>query len=1539
MEKKCVLRAVLLEKDNDMQTILLPMHKEGQYIFYERNNGYEYPLITIEGIEEQWIVKGLNGCSFDSIDASAFVLSGTVVLLVRSRYREYFMYVEEIKETTQFVPYYFEPNNEMVIGRSRDCDIYYPNLMIGRKHAKLLWDGWKWLLTDLESQNGVYVNGRRKSGQEWLNVGDIVYILGLYIVIGVDFISMNNSDGRVIINNSKIHPIRNYSEISYAEALNQNRNTIFDRVTRSGNDLSVEDIELEMPPAPLSNGNMPMLLRMGSQALYGGRALVTGNLFAAFSSLFMPALTQGLTEKDRKEYEAKRKEIYTNYLKRKEEEIASERKREEKLLEYAYPQLSTTLEFAMDKKRLWERRTFDEDFLSIRVGHGNVPMMAKISYQKRKISLEEDELLEDMYEIAEKEYRLQDAPVMINLKQDYVMGIRGSRFQRLRLINHMIMQLILTHSYDEVKLVLLIEGRDEEELDYVRYLPHNWDNNKTIRFFCCNTCDTPQISKYLNKYIEKSDHDISGKKQKIPAYVIFATNKKLYESIECLKKIQEGESYSGISLVAAFEGMPKECKKIVEPYSESAYRLIDLYNVQMPDVHFELDAASYESKLQGMEELMHTKLNIEGMKYLLPDMLTFLELYKVGKVEHLNPLKRWKENNPVKSLAVPLGVGTDGKDFVLDLHEKYHGPHGLIAGGTGSGKSEFIITYILSMAVNYSPDEVAFLLIDYKGGGLADAFVNDKKGIHLPHVIGTITNLDGAAISRSLLSINSELKRRQRLFKEAKGSTEEGTMDIYDYQKMYRNGRVSEPLPHLFIIADEFAELKKQEPEFMDELISIARIGRSLGVHLILATQKPTGVVNDQIWSNTKFRICLRVATKSDSMEMLKRAEAAEIKNTGRFYLQVGYNELFAMGQSAWCGADYIPQDEVYTEVDNKVEFVDNTGQTIMEARPQRKIVETKGKQIVAIVNYLSELAKNEGILPKQLWCEPLPERMDWDELQAFVEKEEGMKALIGMADDPKHQRQFPYQLDMLSFRSMFICGNSGSGKSSYIKTLLYSLVTQYSPEWFCYYILDLSGGALRSYAKLPHCGVYLTEQDEADFLRLLTLLKQMVAKRKQLFMEHDVTTYEAYRKIGKLPLIAFIIDGYANILSFREGNTIHATLYETIRESGAYGIRILLSVNHLNELHSRTRQEVDYRVALQAKDRYEYTDILEIRTTYTIPNLSGRGMCRIEDTTYEYHVAQTDAKEEEQVQALRLKERIEMLCERYQDVGHARMLPRVDGKESYQEFFASFEKGRLPLGYHLKDMKKIALPFQQMSYLSVYFGNPLGRRAVFENIMYTARQNDMCTIIVKRLSDSIFQSFDVGGGEDDILLMEPTADTLMELKNRINKELADRNVYRDAFCEKNGLPRTDKKRILKAARYIRENTRPLLFIFESIADIARLDIPDEEVRLSFEQVYFSRLKGYNIYFVAGFYPEDRDVQGTVMVQNYLSSQMSFIFGGCFDKQYIITPTNSEISGSKKMNPEYDRFIMKYREGLYAMRMPCGELVSEEDEPDEAAII
>lgn len=256
----------------------------------------------------------------------------------------------------------------------------------------------------------------------------------------------------------------------------------------------------------------------------------------------------------------------------------------------------------------------------------------------------------------------------------------------------------------------------------------------------------------------------------------------------------------------------------------------------------------------------------------MPESLGFMEMFKTDNVLQLNVPDRGRNHDSSRSLAAPVGLGGKGELIDLDLHEDAHGPHGLIAGTTGSGKSEFIITWVLSMCVNYSPDEAAFVLIDYKGGGLAGAFDNERY--RLPHLAGTITNLDGAAVARSMVSIQSELKRRQALFNEACDITGEATMDIGKYISYWRQGVLKDPCPHLFVVADEFAELKQQEPAFMDELVSAARIGRSLGLHLVLATQKPTGVVSDQISSNARFRVSLKVADASDSREMIRRPDA-----------------------------------------------------------------------------------------------------------------------------------------------------------------------------------------------------------------------------------------------------------------------------------------------------------------------------------------------------------------------------------------------------------------------------------------------------------------------------------------------------------------------------------------------------------------------------------------------------------------------------------------------------------------------------------------
>lgn len=619
----------------------------------------------------------------------------------------------------------------------------------------------------------------------------------------------------------------------------------------------------------------------------------------------------------------------------------------------------------------------------------------------------------------------------------------------------------------------------------------------------------------------------------------------------------------------------------------------------------------------------------DGLKE-LPNMITFLEMEKVGKVEQLNILNRWNTNDATASLKAEIGVSEDGDLMYLDLHEKFHGPHGLIAGMTGSGKSEFIITYILSMCINYSPDDVAFILIDYKGGGLAGAFENKVTGINLPHLAGTITNLDKAEMDRTLVSINSELKRRQTLFNEARDNLGESTIDIYKYQRFFKEGRVKEAIPHLFIICDEFAELKSQQPDFMDNLISVARIGRSLGVHLILATQKPSGVVNDQIWSNTKFRVCLKVQDEADSKEMLKRPEAASLKQTGRFYLQVGYDEYFALGQSAWCGAKYYPSEKIVKQIDKSINCINDYGIPIKSIQASSsKNVEAKGEQIAAILNSIIEIAKTANKKAKRLWLENIPNIIVTDEV---IEKY-GIKpdpynviAIIGEYDAPEKQKQGIVKYNFLEDGNTLIYGNDGSEKEMLLNTIIYSTCKYHKEEEINYYIIDYGSESLRRFMSLPQVGGIVFSGEEEKYNNLLKLLKEELIKRKKLFVESG-GNYQNYNKTAenKLPIITVIINNFDALYE------VNPNLYEDvsflIRDSVNYGIIFIITANAVNSIHSKLTSNFTNTYAFKLKDASDYSTVLGLRVKTMPRDILGRGFLKSDDV-HEFQTASITREE-----------------------------------------------------------------------------------------------------------------------------------------------------------------------------------------------------------------------------------------------------------------------------------------------------------------------
>lgn len=1554
------MQVVLMEASGRLETLWLPAGRpQGRYSF--RSKPAE--ALCVEAHGGRWYAICGESVRFANCapeQARCIGLTDQLVLVLRSDPGggrdgwQAVLYAEEMTAArSAFHNYRFAAPGELRIGRAASNDIHYENTMVSGSHAVLRKDGEGWSITDNNSLNGVYVNDCRVETAR-LNIGDVIYIIGLRIIIGPDFLSMNCRGRAIYLNQSKLIPL---DRLPAPAPPPQTEDAVFNRQPRRRAAMNLKPIVIEAPPMSMNGNKMPLVLRMGSSMVMSTSSLLAGNVAMMLSSVLFPLLSNRFTDKERKEYEERRNVSYLKYLTRKEAEIEAERRREESVLRQNYPALSRVLQFPFDGGRLWERQRTDDDFLDVRIGAGDVPLLAELNYPKEKFAMDEDPLEQKMYALAEMPVFLHDVPIQTSLTEDYVCGVSGLERDRMDFVNRLMMQLALTHSYDEVKIVLLGNEEALTTLHYVRYLPHVWNDQRTFRFLAAETTDAYQISEYLKHEVE-NDLEQNRRLKEIlkhrPYYVIFALEKRLFDSMEFLKEVLNADENVGVSIVAAFEDLPKECSKIFQLNSTGEHSVVYLKQLDRQSDSFHLDEADPALAEKSMQQVANTSISVVTQAYALPKTYTFLEMFGVGRVEHLNIRERWRRNDPVKSLSTPVGVATDGSLFMLDLHEKYQGPHGLVAGMTGSGKSEFIITYILSMAVNYHPDEVAFILIDYKGGGLAGAFDDAQNGIRLPHLMGTITNLDGSAIQRSLLSIQSELTRRQRIFNQVKSDLGEGTMDIYTYQKLYRAQRVKEPMPHLFIISDEFAELKKQQPEFMDQLISAARIGRSLGIHLILATQRPSGVVNDQILSNTKFRVCLRVQDRSDSMDMLKRPEAAELVDTGRFYLQVGYNEFFALGQSAWCGAEYEPQDEVVVKVDESVRFLDTTGQTYLQMQQEKARTKSEIKQIVAIVRHLSELAQQEQIRTENLWKPPLPEHISLEEVEALYPAGElrGICAAVGLIDDPEMQEQFPFVLDVQNCQNLMVVGESGSGKTTFLQTLLFSLSKTYSSRDVNYYILDFSSKMMKLFQALPHCGAVLTEEQEDAIDRFFVMLREMIQERKALFEKAEVSSFEAYRSVAPMPLVLVVIDNISGLTALQKGNIYFNSLNTYLRDGVSYGIKIVLSAAHLNELSTRARQEVGTRVALHLKDKFEYGDVLNCKCTYTPPERKGRGLTVYHGRPLEYHTAQIQCEGNASEQARKLKEKLGAIARRRTGEPAAKRLTVISEEETYEMFSAKFRQGRIPLGYAIPEVKEVALPLKQFYSLSLYFGNPIGVKPVLNNFLCALRRAKARIYILRRSKDSVFPT--VSEEDANVKVMECTTKSILELQNLLVDEIGARKQIRNQYAAEHGIApdtytpaETDsaeqRKRkeavreelISASADYIAARTEEIVVWFESFYDFCAYS---DETSAILYSAFFNGCKGYNINFIGCFYPNDAaNISVPNLFRQFNPEQMLLLFGGRFDCQGLCAlPT--QYQSQRAVSKEYNRAVMQYRGQFYALSMPCGLLEKAEHDGEDDSI-
>ena len=1243
---------------------ILPKNIDGNYTLKDENeDGKERTLLNIVSKDNHWVIS--TNKSVDLYENGVY--KAEIVLEDYRHYEVRFKKTEEIvivytcpvMEKT-FTCFTVDKTQSIVIGNQEGNGIKYNSPFISPRHSVIGIENNRWVIKVIDARYATYINDEKINGASYINNGDVIFIMGLKITIVDDKMWVNNPNNQVFVSGNifKIFDVpdnnikEEYEERSDIKLYNDK--DYFSRVSQFYETVETTHFILDDAPSLDKPKELPVILTIGPMLTMSmtsvstlvmsflnyqnnqNKNALTATIVMSVAMLAGTIIWPVLTNAYQKRKEARDKERlqskYISYLENKDAELNRISTNQLQILMANNISSLDAYNMVFTKNQnLWRRDIHQKDFLNIKLGIGRIPLNIDYTMPEEHFKPEDDSnLYKRLKGIIEKYENIENAPIIESLTMSKIVSIIGRHDLTKKYVDNLLLQLLFLHSYYDLKVVLFTEPQYEKEWSYLKKAPHTFDNNKDIRFFASNEDDSKEIAQYLlnviNSRIPENDKDEGDLYKSFDSYYLIITDN--YESIKdypLFEKIFKTNSNIGFSVIIVnnnFANLPIECHKFIGVNSETEGGLINselsLDNQKVFQIE-QVGNVDYDAFCVAL-----ANIPIIGQKssFKLPTVYNFLEMYESGNVEQLNSLERWRYNDPVVSLSVPIGVNSIGSNFKLDLHEKAHGPHGLIAGMTGSGKSDFIISYILSMSVNFHPDEVQFVLIDYKGGGLVGAFTNKEAGYKLPHLAGTITNLEKSEIDRTMVAIQTELERRQELFNSAKEKLSEGTIDIYKYQKYYREGLIDVPLSHLFIISDEFAELKSQEPDFMDLLISTARIGRSLGVHLILATQKPSGVVNDQIWSNARFKVCLKVQDANDSNEVIKRPDAAYLKEPGRFYLQVGFNEIFDIGQAAYAESSYIPKEQIHKEIDDNITFINNIGRTIKTINLQKNEQEkVDGEELINVVKYLSSLSEKEHINTRQLWLDPLPKVMYYDDIVKeynYEKTQNVIEAIVGVYDDPARQRQSILTLNFTKLGNAVIY--SSDERNTIMDTILYSLISNYTTNELNIFALDFDGQTLKVFADAPQVGDVLFISETEKIERLFRGIFEEIEKRKVLFQDFN-GSYDFYinNSGNQLPAIIFIIHGYEN---FKETfDEMPEEVEKIAREGARYGIYLIITAVAETALRANLRNNMAQTVPLKLTTQTDY-NMMFGKKAPIIKDCENRGVIARGNGVYEFQTA-----------------------------------------------------------------------------------------------------------------------------------------------------------------------------------------------------------------------------------------------------------------------------------------------------------------------------
>ncbi|WP_423922299.1 FtsK/SpoIIIE domain-containing protein [Frigoribacterium sp. 2-23] len=853
-------------------------------------------------------------------------------------------------------------------------------------------------------------------------------------------------------------------------------------------------------------------------------------------------------------------------------------------LRQSSPDPATVLDIALHRRsRLWERRRDDGDHLVLRIGTADRPS---------GVTIDDPSEMEHRRAVARPAL---DVPAVLSLRECGVVGVTGREDDVRPLAAWLVAQLVVLQSPGDVRLAVVTARTGEAAWSWLRWVPHVRADGGAHRLGTDAESSARRIAELVRELDERLRMQVAarGSRPSDDVVVVIDGARRLRAVPGVARLLKEGPAVGlyALCLDAEVRSLPEECAAIVTA-GPSHHRLAVDGAADVPEVLADrLPEGWFDLVARGVAPVID--IDDEGDGGGLPASSRLLDVLDLEPPTSAAVESSWTKNSPTTRVVV--GDSIDGA-FAFDLRSD--GPHGLVAGTTGSGKSELLQTIVASLAATNPPDDMTFVLIDYKGGAAFRDFVP------MPHTVGMVTDLDAHLVERALASLGAELHRRERLLALA------DTKDIEDYTDARRRGEPLEPLPRLVIVIDEFASLVRELQDFVPGLVNIAQRGRSLGIHLILATQRPSGVISPEIRANTNLRIALRVTDAGESSDVIDAPDAARISKStpGRALVRLGAGALLPFQAGRVGGRRPGPasiDDEPWVAPFGWHDL----GRGLPRRPEEERIVSDAQTDLHELVASLASAhARQGGRAPHRPWLDALAPVITLDEIdpahavtggvvpKADPAADGALTPLpLGLQDHPQRQAQEPLLFDLDADAHLYIVGASRSGRSQALRTFAAAVARMTTAADVHLYGLDCGTGALLPLTALPHTGAVVRRTQVGRARRLLSrLVDELATRHAALAAGGFADVVEQRRSVeanARMPHIVVLLDhweGFMTAIGELDGGEPLEQVQHLLREGAGAGLHVIVSGDR-SLLASRMGALCEKKIVLRLVDRADY--------------------------------------------------------------------------------------------------------------------------------------------------------------------------------------------------------------------------------------------------------------------------------------------------------------------------------------------------------------